>query len=201
MPCIETTRRSDTARTNATVYVSAVSRAEIERLFSFAVYQAYKLISCFRFQASIRLVRRFETAAPAASVSRGQLPDKWPKVIENDLFRRTGILQLYLTNFGLHEESKRLICTAKKPLAEHAMLDNCLQTAADHGLNGPLTNGTVDSGLIRPASSSLSSSGLPQERHHQHRGVVALRQGQRMVQTRQDQMQALPLGQALQMSG
>lgn len=43
-------------------------------------------------------------------------------------------------------------------------------------------------------------SGLPEKRHHQHRRVVALCKGERMVQARKNQMQIVTLGQAVQMS-
>lgn len=42
--------------------------------------------------------------------------------------------------------------------------------------------------------------GLPEKRHHQHRRVVALCKGERMVQARKNQMQIVTLGQAVQMS-
>lgn len=44
-------------------------------------------------------------------------------------------------------------------------------------------------------------SGLPEERHHQHRRVVPLRARERLVQARQEQVQALEMGQAVQMPG
>lgn len=49
-------------------------------------------------------------------------------------------------------------------------------------------------------SSFILCAGVSEEGHHEHRRILPLRQGRRLVQARTDQVQAVQMGQALQMS-
>lgn len=56
---------------------------------------------------------------------------------------------------------------------------------------------------FRKPSIALHPPGIPQPRHHQHRGGVALREGQQLVQAglrQRSQVQGHPMGEALPLS-